>query len=92
VLRDNWFTAVSAICTKAGIEGTNNQTYSNINFAQLNASCDTESLGLLKFFIGTGLRSQVEWDFALLSVFKNWDTNNGQYFQPMLKSLNIYGP
>jgi len=98
VLRDQYFKGVSSVCDKSGVEGTDYVTVSAIKFAQLVATCDSKAT-LFLFDVGSGLNGNTEWDFTILSPYKNFSKSTCQcnagalelYFQPMFTALNIYG-
>jgi hypothetical protein len=98
VLRDQFFKGVSGVCDKAGVEATDYGNSSGIRFAELAATCDVKGT-LLLFYVGSGLSGSVEWDFLLVSLYKDFNKNTckcaqgnyEKYFAPMLATLNIYG-
>lgn len=90
-LRDIYYKQVVApSCTGGvGIDSTYYTDVSGIRFASLNAKCIISGSTLM-YYIGAGLNNAVEWDFLIFCPYSEWDQAVKQYFNPIIKTLNIY--
>ncbi|HET8631025.1 MAG TPA: hypothetical protein VFL91_26695, partial [Thermomicrobiales bacterium] len=89
-LRDVYWHQVVAQCDRAGLQYTRYNTFAGIEFAAAAINCDTSGYPLVRYYVGAGLNAGVEWDFTVLTSESDFDAYAKQYFNPMLKSLNIY--
>jgi hypothetical protein len=90
-LRDEYFNEVLADCTKKGIDVTRDNTFSNIVFKSVGATCNQPNdPDLYYFYIGLGLANNVPWRFRFYSLYEEYNQNVEDYFFPIISSLNIY--
>ena len=91
-LRDEYFNEVLAECVKKGIDITRDNTFSNIVFKSVGATCNkANDRDLYYFYIGLGLNNSVPWRFRFYSIYSEYGQNVDDYFFPMISSLNIFG-
>ncbi|HEX5505063.1 MAG TPA: serine/threonine-protein kinase [Thermomicrobiales bacterium] len=88
-LRDQYAKSLTTVCEQAAIDFTRYSEFSGVTFASLATKCAYKGKTYM-YYIGAGLNNAVEWDFALLCDYDQFDTYAEKYYNPMLRTLNIY--
>ncbi|HET8628195.1 MAG TPA: serine/threonine-protein kinase [Thermomicrobiales bacterium] len=89
VLRDQYAKGLTQVCEQSATDFTRYSEFSGVTFASLATKCVYKGQTYM-YYIGAGLNNAVEWDFALLCAYNQFDNNADQYYNPMLRTLNIY--